>query len=99
MAYHRLIGLKLRDVNGYSQYRAAMTPLLEAAGGRFRYDFEVSKTLKSEQGQDINRVFLMAFPDKAASDAFFSDPAYLAVRERHFAPAVAEVSILAEFSA
>jgi uncharacterized protein (DUF1330 family) len=98
MAFHRLVGLKLRDADGYAQYREAMKPLLEAAGGRFRYDFEVSKTLKSEQGQEINRVFLLAFPEKAASDAFFADPEYLKVRERYFAPSVAEVSILAEFS-
>ena len=50
MPFEMTVGLLVVDQEKYAQYRAEMTPLLEAAGGRFRYDFEVARTLKGEAG-------------------------------------------------
>ncbi|MCA9642910.1 MAG: hypothetical protein KC492_19570 [Myxococcales bacterium] len=37
-------------------------------------------------------------PSRAAFDAFFADPAYLAVRERFFVPSVGAISALGEYT-
>jgi uncharacterized protein (DUF1330 family) len=47
MPFELMVGLLVVDHEKYAQYRAEMSPLLEAIGGRFRYDFEVARTLKS----------------------------------------------------
>jgi uncharacterized protein (DUF1330 family) len=97
MAFELSVGLLVTDQDKYSQYRAEMTPLLEAIGGRFRYDFSIARTLKSEADHDINRVFMIEFPDAVAKEKFFADPQYLAIRTRHFVPAVSQAVIIAEY--
>jgi len=82
------VGLLLADHEKYAAYRAAIAPLLEAAGAGFRYDFEVSRTLKSEASHDINRVFVLRFPDRGSKERFFADPRYVDIRARLYAPAV-----------
>ena len=73
-----------------------MTPLLERAGGTFRYDFEVARTLKSEADHDINRVFVMRFPQRSDKERFFSDSQYLEIRKRLFEKSVSAVATIAE---
>ena len=48
MAFEMIVGLFVLDQQKYSQYRAEIAPLLQAAGGKFRYDLEVARMLKSE---------------------------------------------------
>jgi uncharacterized protein (DUF1330 family) len=88
MPYEMTIGLFVTDPEKYAEYRSATAPLLDASGGRFRYDFEVSRTLESESGQQINRVFVLEFPDRDVKDRYFANPKYVAVRKRLFEPAV-----------
>jgi len=98
-SFEMLVALQVTDAEKYSQYRQEMTPLLEAAGGRFRYDFEVSRTLRSESGATgFNRVFVIQFPSEEAKDRFFANPEYKAIRARHFEPAVAHVELAASYS-
>jgi hypothetical protein len=73
-----------------------MRPLLDGAGGRFVYDFEVGRTLKSSAPHEINRLFLLEFPDRPAKERFFSNPDYVAIRARLFVPSVGGTTILAE---
>lgn len=96
MSLENLVGLCVIDNHAYGEYRRLMTPLLERLGGGFRYDFVVTQTLRPS-GSAINRVFVIHFPDAAAKAAFFSDPEYLAIKERYFAPAVLERKLLAEY--
>ena len=93
------VGLFVIDQEKYAQYRAEMTPLLEAAGGSFRYDFEVARTLKSESGHDVNRLFVIRFPDEAGKDRFFADPRYLEIRIRLFDKAVQSRTNIAAYLA
>jgi len=93
-----LIGMRVVDEDGYAQYRAGMTPILESMGGFFRYDMRVSELLKGEAPDEFNRLFLMSFPDQATSERFFADPEYLKVRETHFDNAVRSYSLIAQFS-
>jgi uncharacterized protein (DUF1330 family) len=98
MPYEINVGLFVADQALYAQYREEMTPLLEAAGGRFRYDFEVSRTLKSEGGIQVNRVFVIQFPDRATRERFFADPRYKEIRARLFEKAVNQTAIIAEYA-
>jgi uncharacterized protein (DUF1330 family) len=98
MPFEMIVGLFVVDQEMYSQYRAEMTPLLEAAGGGFPYDFEIARTLKSPADYDINRVFVIRFPDRAAKDRFFTDPRYLEIRARLFDKAVKARANIAEYA-
>lgn len=91
-AYVLLFALEVVDQESYARYRAAMTPILEAYGGAFGEDFVVAQVLRGHER--VNRVFTIAFPDRAAKERFFADPAYRAVRARSFAPAVAAAHVL-----
>ena len=95
--YELLVGLHVSDNDLYASYRAAMTPLLEAAGGSFRYDFTIGQTLKGATDPAINRLFVISFPDKAASDRLFADPDYLAVKREFFEASVGLVKIIAAY--
>jgi uncharacterized protein (DUF1330 family) len=86
------------DQEKYAQYRTEIAPLLEAAGARFRYDFEVSQTLKSEAGLEVNRLFVIQFPNRAGKDHFFADPQYGEIRARLFDEAVEKMAIFAEYT-
>ena len=97
MPLEMLVGVNVTDAQGYAAYRRGMTPILAAHGGAFGYDLEVSAVLRSPTPAPMNRVFTIRFPDAAARDAFFADPAYQAVRTRHFVPAVSDTTILASW--
>lgn len=97
MSYEMIVGLAVSDQDAYAQYRAEMTPLLEQGGGTFRYDFDVSSERKPGGDPDINRVFVIAFPNQAAKEAFFADPRYIDIRTRLFTRAVARVERIAEY--
>lgn len=98
MAFERLMGLYVSDPHGYRLYREAMRPIMEEYGGRFRYDFEVSKVLESEHTQPINRVFILSFPTQRDMENFFADARYLKVKEAYFSASVTEVSVLAMYA-
>jgi uncharacterized protein (DUF1330 family) len=98
MPFEMTVGLFVADQDKYAQYRSEMTPLLLAAGGKFRYDFEVARTLKSDAGHDINRLFVLHFPDRAVKESFFADPRYVEIRGRLFNKAVEGASIIAEYA-
>jgi uncharacterized protein (DUF1330 family) len=92
------VGLLVLDHEMYAQYRAEIAPLLEAAGARFRYDFEVARNLRSETSHGINRLFVLQFPDRAGKERFFADPRYLEIRGRLFEKAVGGMTVIAETS-
>ena len=95
MRHEILVGLHVSDSATYAKYRAAMTPMLEAVGGYFRYDFTIAEVLKGEDEQPINRLFIISFPDVATKEAFFQDPAYGAAKTRFFTKSVAMVNQIA----
>ena len=95
--FTQLFGLMVHDPAAYAEYRAQMTPLLHRHGGDFGVDLEVARVLKPPAADDINRVFTITFPSRAAREAFFSNADYLAVRGRHFEGAVTRVLLLGEW--
>ena len=98
MPYEMTVGLLVVDQESYSQYRKEMLPLPEDAGGAFRYDFEVARVLRGEDGgAEINRAFVMRFPSKSSKERFFADPRYIEIRRRFFDPAVKARMLIAEY--
>ena len=97
MPFEMTFGLWVADHEIYTQYRAEIAPLLEAAGARFRYDFEVGRNLKSEAGHVINRLFVLQFPDQGSRERFFGDSKYIEIRSRLFEKSVEAVSIIGEY--
>ena len=96
MARDLIVVMNVTDPAGYDRYRAAMKPILARYGGSFRYDFLIGQTLASASAHAITRVFVLSFPEKDAEAAFFANPEYLAVRAKHFAPAVDGFTVLGE---
>src|SRR5215831_10897503 len=91
-----LLGVEVKDQQGYARYRAAMTPILTSYGGSFGCDFVVTQVLAGSPAP-LNRVFTLTFPDRGTRTRFFDDPDYRAVRGTLFASAVARIVTLGEF--
>ena len=98
MSYEMTVGLAGGGSGPVPQYRKEMRPLLDEAGGAFRYDFEVARVLHSEGGADINRAFVLRFPDQSSKERFFADPRYVEIRRRLFDPAVKATVFIAEYT-
>jgi uncharacterized protein (DUF1330 family) len=92
-----LIGVRVIDEAGYARYRAEMAPLLEAHGGRFILDLRVAEILRAPSATAFNRLFTIRFPSTRHREAFFADPAYVAVRSRLFEPSVSEMVRLGDY--
>ena len=71
-----------------------MMPVLASYGGAFIYDFKVAEVLVSKADADINRVFVIQFPDKGSMQSFYADPAYVAVQEAHFSKSVSDRTLI-----
>ena len=98
MPFEVLVGLHVTDPRTYQEgYRREMLPILESYGGGFRYDLVVSEVLKADVGHPVNRVFAIYFPDRAAKERFYADPAYLAVRRKYYDRSVAARVVIAEY--
>ena len=97
MPFEMTVGLFIHNREKYEQYRLEIASLLQAAGGKFRYDFEVAQVLKSEETRDINRLFVIQFPDRISKERFFSDPQYTEIRARLFEKAVGARTTIAEY--
>lgn len=96
MPHELVIAMNVTDPDTYARYREGMTPILASYGGGFRYDLVVSHTLRSPATHPITRVFALYFRDRAARQAFFADPEYLAVREALLVPSIDGYTVIAE---
>jgi uncharacterized protein (DUF1330 family) len=92
-----LVGANVVDPAMYTEYRAQMTPLLEAYGGSFGVDVLVAEVLRAPEPVRFNRLFTMRSPSVERMDTFFAHPEYLAVRKRLFEPSVSEIHQLARY--
>jgi len=94
MSFERIMGLEVIDDEIYQKYRDNMTPILKKFGGSFGFDFIVSDVLKSKTDLPINRVFTLDFPSRAMMDSFFSDSAYIDVKNKYFQSSVKSVTTI-----
>lgn len=94
MSFERIMGLEVINDEEYQKYRENMIPILISFGGSFGFDFKVNEVLKSKTNDVINRVFTLDFPSKEIMEEFFINPAYLAVKEKHFINSVKSVTTI-----
>jgi uncharacterized protein (DUF1330 family) len=94
MSFERIMGLEVINDEEYQKYRENMTPILHSFGGDFGFDFKVNEVLKSKTNNVINRVFTLDFPSKKIMEEFFTNPAYLAVKEKYFINSVKSVTTI-----
>ena len=92
-----LVGLNVTNDTDYSKYREGMTPILNAIGGGFGYDFKIAEVLKSETENRINRVFTIFFPDEEKMNEFFTDSNYLKFKEQFFTNSVGATTIISTY--
>lgn len=97
MAYELIAALQITDVERYALYRSEIRPLLARAAAEFRFDLEVSRVIAPVGQAAFNRLFVLAFPDRAAKETFLADPAYAEIRARHFPQCVATFVSIAEY--
>lgn len=95
MTFERIMGIYVSDDEEYQRYRKGMMPILETYGGSFGFDFKIAEVLLSKTDEQINRVFTIEFPSAEVMGEFFSCPAYLAVKEKHFDSSVTSKTIIA----
>jgi uncharacterized protein (DUF1330 family) len=93
MAYEIHVGIKISDQAGYQAYRDGMMPILQHYQGEFVFDVTVDQTLTNALTEEVERVFIIRFPDEAHKNNFFADPDYQAVRKAHFESSVSYSSI------
>jgi uncharacterized protein (DUF1330 family) len=98
MEIERLVGVDVVDEAQYQAYRDGMRPILEQYGGRFTVDVRVSEVLLAPDEGSFNRLFTIRFPSEDAMNAFFSDPAYVAVRDEFFVPSVRNTASLRKYA-
>jgi len=92
-----IVALQIKDNEKYSAYRKAMSPLLAAHEGGFRYDFKVFEILKNEEGRPINRVFAIYFGSKDQMEKFFINEEYKKIKSEYFASSVEATTIISEY--
>jgi len=93
-----LMALNVVDADLYAKYRAAMSPLLAAHGGRFGLDLWVGELLRAGEAKPFNRLFTIIFPTPEQREAFFSNAEYLAVRKAFFEPSVSATTNLGQLT-
>lgn len=92
-----LVGLNVLNQEDYTLYRKGMTPLLNAIGGGFGYDFKVSEALINQSGNEINRVFTINFPSADIMKEFFKNPKYLEIKAEFFEGSVSSTTIISTY--
>ena len=74
MSYYVYVDVEVTDPEGLMRYATAVTPLVEAAGGR--YLARGGDTQGIEGALVPSGSGLLEFPSKAAWDTFYGSPAY-----------------------
>jgi len=98
MPHEMMVAMNVTDANRYAEYRAGMAPILARYGGGFRCDFVVSASLTATPAHPVTRVFAIYFPSESASQEFFVDPAYQAIKQARYEGAVDGFTIIASYT-
>ena len=76
-----IFALKVNNPDIYARYRAAIAPVMEKLGGTVTKEYDIAGALHSDaQEEDVTKIAMFTFPDKASLEAFFSDPVYQAAK-------------------
>jgi len=76
--------LTVTDLDGFEAYRRAVSPIIEAYGGRFLVRGGEVSSIEGDPGRP--RMLVLEFADKAAAEKFYNSPEYQAIlplRQNH----------------
>jgi len=76
MAAYIIARIEVTDAEDYAAYARQTVALAEAAGGRF---LAKGGPMTRVEGDGPDRHVIIAFPDRAAAEAFYASPAYQAI--------------------
>jgi uncharacterized protein (DUF1330 family) len=93
------MALDVHDQAAYQAYREGMMPILHSMGGDFAHDFEISNVLKSSVDHEVNRIFVIQFPNAATVERFFADEEYKRIRADRFDASVSAFTKIGEWEA
>lgn len=74
MTAYVIAQLTVTDPEGFEAYRAAVSPIIEAHGGRYLVRGGAVSNLEGEPGRP--RIIVLEFPDKATAEGFYNSPEY-----------------------
>ena len=74
MTAYVIAQLTVTDPEGFEAYRQAVSPVIEAHGGRFLVRGSTVSSLEGEAGRP--RIIVLEFPDKATAEGFYNSPEY-----------------------
>lgn len=75
--YWLILGTAITDEAAQAEYGRLWAPIATRYGARLKRD----AGLDLKEGRDTARVLLVEFPDLAAAQACYADPAYAAARD------------------
>ena len=87
-AMHKLVfALKITDEQTYGSYREAIAPLMKRLGIVVLREYKIADVLHSKASEDqVTRLAVFGFPDKATKQAFFTHPTYEQAKSQFFTP-------------
>ncbi len=84
--------IAVTDPDRYPDYTAETPALIAKHGGRFVVRGGSPATL--EGSEETRRIVVIEFPNRAAAEAFYNDPAYQPVRAIRWAAAESELILV-----
>mgnify|MGYP001769982842 FL=1 len=90
--YWLILGSAITDQTAQDDYGRLWAPIAARYGARLVRD---AASLELKDGRDTARVLLVEFPDLAAAQACYADPAYAEARDRALAASRRDLLIFA----
>ena len=79
MAAYVIANIRVKDSEGYKEYKKLSGPAMEAYGGRFLVRGGDTAVLEGEW--EAGRVVVLEFPDSATARKWWNSPEYVRARE------------------
>ncbi len=92
MSAYLIVRITVTDPARYPDYTAKTPALIAKHGGRFVVRGGATTTL--EGPEEARRIVVIEFPDRAAAQAFYDDPAYEDVRAIRWEAADSEMILV-----
>lgn len=92
MAAYVVVEVQVHNPDAYTEYRRLVPPTLEPFGGRFLVRGGQVETLEGDWRPE--RFVILQFPDIARAKAWWSSPAYTAIRDLRYHNATSRMIVV-----
>ncbi|MEO0679435.1 MAG: DUF1330 domain-containing protein [Pseudomonadota bacterium] len=94
MALYEVLENDIHDAEAYERYKAAVTPMVKAAGGEYLVRDGAIDVLAGDWRP--SRLVIFRWPDRAAADGFSSSPEYQPLKDIRLAASTTKVFVAVE---